>query len=579
MPMKIVRVGVLIGLAAVGLLFSGCDLGLQAVDAEVDTATEADPIVGTSSIPDPFTANVMAPLRVSDWSAFENQLAIAAAIGVDAVSVDVWWGDVEAAGDQVFDWSYYDTIFQKITAAGLDIVAIMSFHQAGGNVGDDYTAYLPAWIWDHYTAQGVTALDLKYVSETGAPSAEYVSLWADGYVIDEYEEFMNAFEARYASYAADIDEINISAGTAGESRYPSYNAHDWGGYPNRGTLQAYGRLAVEDFQNEMADTYGTVAALNAAWGSSLTSFSEIGPPTNMPYFFDSYDYRDSAYGRDFFDWYNQSLVDHGRRMVQAGIDAFDAQMADVALGIKIPGIHWTMSDPAYPRLAELTAGLIRTSTDNSSPSTGHGYDSIVSAAAGWSREVNLHFTCLEMGNDGTAPAYSMAQDLVFWVADAADRAGVPIKGENALAGGVTTHAGWDNIVNALTWASYSGLTVLRMEQVTWNQTGRDRYAGVIQQFDPTADTSVTVHYREFESAQSYTLHAWDGVSGDFPMTYECEFGGEHWWFVTLPAVPPAFSFAFVNSNNTWDGVNRRYSAQGDPLYVEPYSATVHTSRP
>ncbi len=538
----------------------------------------------TSHNGEPFSANVMAPLRVTDWGAFENQLSIAAGMGVDAVSVDVWWGDVEAAGDQQFDWSYYDTIFQKITAAGLDIVAIMSFHQCGGNVGDDYTAPLPAWIWNHYTAQGLQPEDLKYVSETGASSAEYISLWADAHVLEEYAEFMEAFENRYAGYAADIDELNISGGTAGELRYPSYNSHDWGGYPNRGTLQAYSSPAIEDFQAAMAGKYGSLSALNSAWGSSLASFSQIQPPSDPDYFFNSGDYKETAYGRDFLGWYSQSLISHGRRLIQTAADAFDEEMAAIELGIKIPGIHWTMNDPSQPRLAEMTAGLIPSGLDYQSPSTGHGYQPIVGAAAGWDRTVNLHFTCLEMGNEDTAPAYSRAQDLVFWVSEAAASAGVPIKGENALAGGAVTHEGWDNIENALEWASYSGLTVLRMEQVTWNSLGRDRYTGVIDTYDqdnpnPAPDGSVTIHYQEFESAQGYSLHGWNGLDGDYPLTYEGEFNGAHWWSVTLEEAPENFSFCFVNTNGSWDGVNRQYTGQGEELYTPSYSSQILTSRP
>ena len=94
-----------------------------------------------------FTANVMAPLEVTDWAAFEGDLATVAGYGVDAVSVDVWWGDVEGTADNRFDWTYYDRVFATITAAGLDLAPILSFHQAGGNVGDDYTSLLPSWLW------------------------------------------------------------------------------------------------------------------------------------------------------------------------------------------------------------------------------------------------------------------------------------------------------------------------------------------------------------------------------------------------------------------------------------------------
>ncbi|HWU06780.1 MAG TPA: family 14 glycosylhydrolase, partial [Streptomyces sp.] len=63
-----------------------------------------------------FSANVMAPLRVTDWAGFEADLETVAAYGVDAVSVDVWWGDVEGEADNRFDWSYYDRVFALITS-------------------------------------------------------------------------------------------------------------------------------------------------------------------------------------------------------------------------------------------------------------------------------------------------------------------------------------------------------------------------------------------------------------------------------------------------------------------------------
>jgi hypothetical protein len=73
---------------------------------------QADVNLKTSIKPN-FTANVMAPLHVDNMSEFEGWLATTQAMGVDAVSVDVWWGDVEK-DDNVFNWSYYDTLFAKI---------------------------------------------------------------------------------------------------------------------------------------------------------------------------------------------------------------------------------------------------------------------------------------------------------------------------------------------------------------------------------------------------------------------------------------------------------------------------------
>ncbi|MCG8571700.1 MAG: family 14 glycosylhydrolase [Spirochaetes bacterium] len=536
-----------------------------------------------------FSANVMAPLHVKvynnkytleaqDWIDFEAELTTAKSIGVDAVSVDVWWGDVEAAGDQNFDWSYYDTIFQKIIDKGLKIVPIMSFHQCGGNVSDDYTSNLPSWIWTHYQGSGISANDMKYQSETGAYCSEVVSLWADNYVASEYIEFMDEFESHYAGYASYFDELNISCGTAGELRYPSYNSHDWGAYPNRGTLQCYGNLAVEDFRNDMLAKYSSLSGINAAWGTSLTAINQVNPPSNPDTFFNNLDYQNIQYGKDFVDWYNDSLKGHGKNMINAAKSAFDNQFISIPLGIKIAGVHWMMGHPSTPRAAEVTAGLIQTSVDFQSASTGHGYANIIDVCNNNNRDTILHFTCLEKDNEDYSPQYSQAQALVFWIAAEAENQNIVIKGENALPGGVTSDSGWNNIENAFDWASYIGFTALRISQVTNDYTGRTRYEQFIDKYSSSTD-QVTVHYQEFGYAESYYIHCWDGLSGDYQMNYEGYYNGGHWWEVTLNNAPDDFKFCFKNNYEQWDGVNRHYTNQAAEVYSLPYDSTVYTYRP
>ncbi len=454
-----------------------------------------------------------------DWASFEEELAIAKSIGVDAVSIDVWWGDVEGNGDDDFDWSYYQTAFTKITDAGLRIVPIMSFHQCGGNVGDDYTSLLPSWIWD--TIRGTRDVeDMKYKSELGYYSNEYVSLWADNFgsgdynILNQYRQFMEAFASFSTAngFADDIDEINISLGPSGELRYPSYNQHDylydpstktgfweyitpegtaWRGdrtnWPHRGAMQNYGELALEDFQYQMGVKYSNITNLKMAWGKyadGVESFDQITMPNSgtafvfpdgavfkAEDFFQSGDYYKTQYGRDLIEWYNQSLINHGDRMIDTAAAAFyDAPFNQIELGIKIPGIHWQMGSlgedqATAPRAAEIAAGLISISSDfiNSfdlgfeADTNGHGYEKIISNLKNQGREVALHFTCLEMGNGNgnyiemTDPAnpdatiwlpnaqtptgeHSLARALVGWVAMEAFSQDVIIKGENALAG-------------------------------------------------------------------------------------------------------------------------------------------------
>lgn len=436
------------------------------------------------------TVSVMAPLDITSetqWKQFSQQLQTAKAMGVDAVSTDVWWGRVESKGDEQYDWSYYDRLSDAVIAAGLKWVPILSFHACGGNVGDDCDVPLPDWVWTRF--KDLSPDDLKYKSERGNLCKEVVTLWADDQVVGQYRQLMKAFEAHFADKAKHVLEINISCGATGELRYPSYNPHDGDDpnarFPNRGALQCYGRLAREDFRRWALDKYKTLDKVNAAWGTRLTAAAQIDVPDDPDGFFNRKDYLNITYGKDLTAWLNGSLVAHGRRMVQTAQDAFTGSMAGAEIGIKIPGVHWRAADPNTPRVAEVTAGLIPTNVDLNSDATAHGYLPILSGLAGFKNaphRVVLHFTCLEMPNHASPADYSLAEALVFWVGQGAAAQGVPIKGENALAGGVTNDDGWNRIENVFAWSAYEGLTVLRIGEVTDNPLGRRRYEQFIRRF-------------------------------------------------------------------------------------------------
>jgi beta-amylase len=97
------------------------------------------------------------------------------------------------------------------------------------------------------------------------------------------------------------------------------------------------------------------------------------------------------------------------------------------------------------------------------------------------RTVVLHFTALEMGDMNVPPQYSLAKTLVGWIGQYAYDARVPLKGENALSGGVQSDFGWDNINDAFDTWGYLGLTVLRMSDVA-SGTGATRYALFVKKY-------------------------------------------------------------------------------------------------
>lgn len=423
--------------------------------------------------------NVMGPLVIGEldrpddsqhqgeWRRFETQLTEARRAGARAVTTDIWWGAVAKTDDPAqFDWRYYDKLVEVIERVGMQWVPILSFHRCGGNVGDICDVSIPSWVWKKYGDR------LGWVSEYGNFSRETVSFWGTELVANEYRLFMRAFQSHFSSKASLIDEINISLGPSGELRFPSYNAHDGAlaGYPTRGALQAYSSLAKESFQKWVKARYATIESLNSAWSSGLRSWGEVGPPDDTQRGFFEKQQHFSAYGKDFFDWYQDSLLEHAKKVLSLASEVFDARTSpflSIDLGVKVPGIHWRVGSD---RLAELSAGLLRTSRakDWNDDREGHGYRSLLSVFSANGlfsnpRRIVLHFTCLEKANHEGGPSVaSLAEDLVFWVGAESARQNLRIKGENALEGALGDASAWDRIRNVLQWSHYEGLTLLRL---------------------------------------------------------------------------------------------------------------------
>jgi len=455
------------------------------------------------------TINVMAPLLVGDpnnpnspqsqaeWSDFGRLLKEVKALGVDAVSTDVWWGLIEPNRRQ-YNWSYYDQLSSTVISAGLKWVPILSFHQCGGNVGDNANVPLPDHVWEDLAAKfGGDINAARYKSEYGNISKEVISAWADDQAMEHYQRVMKAFAEHFADKAHNIGEINVSMGPAGELRFPSYNAHDGAiaGYPTRGALQAYSELAIESFRDFAINKYGGLEGLKKAWGIANLTNDQILPPSDPNGFFNRNDHINLQYGKDFFDWYNQSLLDHGSRMMHSALDVFGTKGSayyGIDLGGKIPGIHWRVGEwqngnlVPGDRLAELAAGLIRT-TDSANwfnEQNGFGYRPILTMfrqlqpeRPGVGTQVVPSFTATEMpdGQDGPA-AKSMAHTLAVRVGEEAERQDLWLKGENALGGDLGSAYDWDLMRSLLDLPHqqgyYHGLTLLRMSDIVNNPTAR-----------------------------------------------------------------------------------------------------------
>ena len=410
------------------------------------------------------------------------------------ISVDVWMGLVNPE-EGVFDFSYYRLLFSTIIEYGFKILPIMSFHQCGGNIGDTVYQPFPAWLWKKMASMSTGDVsDMKFVSEYGNASVEYPAPWAVEYAVPFFTKMMEEFQKEFADLAAHIAELNVSCGPAGELRYASYNSHDGNdekhkddnvaGYPHRGTLQCYSNLAKAAFKAWVLKKYGTLEKVAEAWGREVSTLpAMIIPPADTDRFFGNGEARNTQYGRDFFDWYHESLLAGGRKVISAAIQVFGgvgAAFAGIDIGAKIPGVHWGMgviedgSVKLGNRYPELTAGLIRTSDDWTTDEGGRGYRSILSLlvelqAMSPRSDLVVHFTCLEMGDGREGPEkQSLAHTLVCWFGQEAQRQGVVAKGENALNFTIADAGAWVLIRSVLKPSAtglYSGLTILRISDV------------------------------------------------------------------------------------------------------------------
>jgi hypothetical protein len=461
------------------------------------------------------TIQAMAPLLVGDpnnmnsddskaaLADFRRQLTEAKKLKIDGISMDFWWGMIGKEKGK-FDFSYFHTLTDEVINAGLDVATILSFHQCGGNVGDTENIPLPSWVWKDLADKfGTTDLNVgKYKSEQGNYSPEYIQLWADKFATNYYADVMSAYRSSFAQKAPFISEVNVSLGPSGEMRYPSYNSHDVGtGYPTRGALQAYSDLAKEDFRSWAISKYGSVQGVGNAWNIEDLNADNILPPDNAQSFYDHNNHLNTQYGKDLIDWYNGSLVAHGKTVLgtaQGIFGAADSPFLGTPVGAKIPGVHWRMgwidgnkNVTFSDRKAETNAGLITTSQPWTEDNA-YGYQNILNMfkglqplRPGMGSPLIPSYTCLELpdGQDGP-DAQSLPHTAAARFGQAATRMGLSLKGENALSGTLYNGYDWDLMDGAVRTPVqpgryYTGLTILRLHDIVDNPVARDKITNLI----------------------------------------------------------------------------------------------------
>jgi len=353
------------------------------------------------------------------WEAWFSQLRDGR---VGGIMVDVWWGIVEANQPRSYNWNAYKQLFSLCQKYNLKVQATMSFHQCGGNVGDQCNVNLPNWV----LSVGNNNPDIFYTDQHGNRDHEYLTCGVDDLPLfsgrtpvriytDYIANFVRTFQPLLASTIVDLQ---IGLGPAGEMRYPSYQLKYWN-FPGVGEFQCYDRYLLASLNKSAC------AAGHCYWGLSGPNNAgsyNCNPCTNSncaPFFTNGFDNYASPYGQFFLNWYSNTLISHGEKILSSIRNNINIP-AGVDVSTKISGIHWQYKTPHHG--AELTAGYKN--------DQGEAYRNIANMLKKYN--VVFDFTCFEMkDNEQPGNACSSPESLVGQTLNSA--AGlVDYQGENAL---------------------------------------------------------------------------------------------------------------------------------------------------
>ncbi|XP_077241866.1 beta-amylase 2, chloroplastic-like isoform X2 [Tasmannia lanceolata] len=349
-----------------------------------------------------------------------KQLRILKSVNVDGVMVDCWWGIVEAHAPQEYNWNGYKRLFQIVRELKLKLQVVMSFHECGGNVGDDVCIPLPHWVVEI----GRSKPDIFFTDREGRRNPECLSWGIDKErvlrgrtALEVYFDYMRSFRVEFDEFFEDgiISEIEVGLGPCGELRYPSYPVkHGWR-YPGVGEFQCYDQYLMKSLR-KAAEVRG-----HSFWARGPDNAGTYNSqPHETGFFCDGGDY-DSYYGRFFLGWYSQVLVDHADRVLSLAKLAFEG----TCIASKLSGIHWWYKTASHA--AELTTGFYN-------PCNRDGYASIATMLK--KHGTALNFTCVELRtldqHEDFPEALADPEGLVWQVLNAAWDVCIPVASENAL---------------------------------------------------------------------------------------------------------------------------------------------------
>jgi hypothetical protein len=169
-------------------------------------------------------------------------------MGANAVRVDFVWQHVEEDADNVFKWSNYDLLVQECDKRDIRIFALIGYQ------------WPPNWFPDAWYTMHPPEVDAEGILHTNRWQSDIIN----------YEH--PSARAQYAQWVS-----NVCARYKNSKAIAGWIVGNEYGYLGlwSGLLDGYDPQSETAFRTYAQQKYGTIAAANAAWGTTYTNFTQV----------------------------------------------------------------------------------------------------------------------------------------------------------------------------------------------------------------------------------------------------------------------------------------------------------------
>jgi hypothetical protein len=267
------------------------------------------------------------PLGVwQTWDQIIYDLDEMVKMGANAVRVDFVWQHLEEQGDNIWSWANYDFLVQECEKRDIRIFALIGYQ------------WPPNWFPDEWYTMHPPEIDAEGIYHPTRWQSDIIN-YEHPLARAQYTEWFSNVCSRYKNSKAIAGWI-----IGNESGYLGL----WSGL-----LDGYDPYCEAAFRNWTSNKYVTIAAANAAWGTTFTNFNQV-------VFVEQY----RAYGQEGAIWADmvQWREDSIGSFTALGAKAAKAADTNHLISYSTVGMQWGEEDWRYHAedRGKITAACIST---------------------------------------------------------------------------------------------------------------------------------------------------------------------------------------------------------------------------